>query len=86
MEISPEALNQLLPGISTYPSLNEQQLKALRHYEFKKQVDAAAQSQFIFRNKEGETSSLWVYPEVDLFKLKLKRAEPHAYGMYWHSI
>ena len=81
MEISPISLNQLLPGISSYPLLNEQQLKALRNYEFKKQVDSAAQSQFTFRNREGEVSSLWVYPEVDLFKLTLKRANNiNAYG------
>ncbi|HYC30309.1 MAG TPA: hypothetical protein VEB42_15850, partial [Chitinophagaceae bacterium] len=50
MEISPVALNNLLPGLSA-TSLNEQQLKALCHYEFKKQVDSAAESQLSFRNK-----------------------------------
>lgn len=73
MEISPVALNQLLPGLQARP-LDEQQLKALRHYEFKKQMDSAGESQFTFRNKEGDTSTLWVYPEVDLFKLTLRRA------------
>ena len=73
MEISPVALNNLLPALSS-PQLNQQQLKALCHYEFKKQVDSAAESQLTFRNKEGDTSTLWVYPEVDLFKVTLKKA------------
>jgi hypothetical protein len=81
MEVSPVALNQLLPGISSYPSLSENQLQALHHYEFKKQVDTAARSQLTFRIKEGETNSLWVYPEVDLFKLTLKKANGiNAFG------
>ncbi len=81
MEISPTSLNQVLPSIGSYPSLSDQQLKALCNYEFKKQVDSAAQTQLKFRNKEGEASSLWVYPEVDLFKLTLKKANNiNAYG------
>ena len=56
-------------------------MKALRNYEFKKQVDSAAQSEFSFRNREGETSTLWVYPEVDLFSLTLKKANNiNAFG------
>lgn len=80
MDVSPVALNQLLPGLQAKP-LDEQQLKALRHYEFKKHLDSAAESQFTFRNKEGDTSTLWVYPEVDLFKLTLRKAnEVNALG------
>jgi hypothetical protein len=80
MDVSPVALNQLLPGLQARP-LDEQQLKALRHYEFKKQMDSAAESQLTFRNKEGDTSTLWVYPEVDLFKLTLRKAnEVNALG------
>lgn len=81
MDLSAVALNNLMPLVSPYPSLNEHQLKALRHYEFKKLVDTAAQSQLSFRNKNGVTNSLWVYPEVDLIKLTLKKAnEINPYG------
>jgi hypothetical protein len=86
MEVSPVALNNLLPGLSSN-SLNEQQLKALCHYEFKKQVDSAAESQLTFRNKEGDTSTLWVYPEVDLFKVTLKKAnDVNALGNVLNTI
>ena len=86
MDVSPIALNQLLPGLQAKP-LNEQQLKALRHYEFKKNMDSAAESQLTFRNKEGDTSTLWVYPEVDLFKLTLRKAnEVNALGNVLNTV
>jgi hypothetical protein len=81
MDLSPLLLNQLLPQVSNYPSLSIPQLKALRTFEFGKGLNTVAQSTLAFRNKEGESSSLWVYPEVDLVKMTLKKANGiNAFG------
>ena len=56
-------------------------------YFFKKNMDSAAESQVTFRNKEGDTSTLWVYPEVDLFKLTLRKAnEVNALGNVLNTV
>lgn len=72
---SPYILNQLLENISDYPPLQEAQLTALLSSEFKENFHYAARTKVEFKGDAGDTVALWVYPEMKIQKIKLKKAE-----------
>ena len=73
LQMSPYRLNELLPQISSYPLLSEAELKALMTPDFQAQCSYAAESQVEFRGRRGDRVGLWVYPEMKLQRLVLKR-------------
>lgn len=72
-QMSPYRLNELLPQISSYPLLNDAELKALMTPDFKAQCSYAAQSQVEFKGRRGDRVGLWVYPEMKIQRLVLKQ-------------
>jgi hypothetical protein len=73
--VSPYGLNELLGQLATHPRLSEAELSALVGTEFKQRFHHAARTNVKFRGKPGETVALWVYPEVKLQQVVLKKAE-----------
>lgn len=81
LQISPSALNALIPKISKYPALNETQLNAVKTNDVKKIMDCAAIDHLEFKSLSGEANMLWVYPEVDLCEISFKKPNNvNAYG------
>jgi hypothetical protein len=72
--LSPEALNALLPALADVPSLDAEQLRAIRSPDFRRRFGQAADSHVTLRGRAGQRAALWVYPEVRLQRVILKRA------------
>ncbi|MCU0567011.1 MAG: hypothetical protein MUF49_10485, partial [Oculatellaceae cyanobacterium Prado106] len=71
---NPTQLNTLLGQISKQPPLEPAQLKALSAPEFQARFSHAARSQVEFEGSSGESVALWIYPEVKLQQVVLKKA------------
>ena len=75
MILSPDALNKLIPRVSggADQSLPEPQLEALRTPDFIERFNQAAKTQVDFKGRRGESAALWVYPEMKLREIVLKK-------------
>jgi hypothetical protein len=73
--LSPERLNDLLPQVSNHPRLTNAELMALKTIDFKNRFSHAARMEVKFKGKAGHTVALWVYPELKLQRIVLKKAE-----------
>jgi hypothetical protein len=71
---SPEGLNQLIPQVSSYPALNEDELAALRSPEFVTRFHQAARFRANLHGRPGASAALWVYPEIKMQKVVLYEA------------
>ncbi|BAZ11123.1 hypothetical protein NIES4071_29490 [Calothrix sp. NIES-4071] len=71
--ISLRELNELLGLISKYPRLEEAQLKALTAPEFEERFHYVARYQAKFDGDNGESAALWIYPELKLQQVMLKK-------------
>ncbi len=71
--LSPEVLNELSPTIGG-SSLSLDQLEALKTDAFIKHQHRAARNGLKYRGKDGEAAALWVYPEMVLREIVLKKA------------
>ena len=81
LQVSPHTLNKLVPSVAAgKPGLNEKQLKALANRELNRIMDSSGLVRLEFKTRRGETTSLWVYPEVDLVELGFKK--PHSINAY----
>ena len=79
--MSPYRLNELIPQISSHPSLSAAELAALMTPEFKQQCSYAARSAVEFKGKRGDGVGMWVYPEMKVQRVLLKQAgETNANG------
>ncbi len=82
--MSPLVLNQLLPTLGGTP-LSEAQRSALLTDKFGKAQHRASRTGLKFHGKSGEMGALWVYPEVALREVILKKANMiTAYGTIEH--
>jgi hypothetical protein len=72
--LSPFALNRLLPSLSKHPMLKEPELNALRSPEFIDRFNHAARTKVSFRGKVGDSAALWIFPEIKIQKIVLKKA------------
>lgn len=70
LELSLDALNKLLPGMSK-PALPEAQLRALKSPELQKSYHLSARINLEMKGKNGETGTIWAYPEMSLHQLHL---------------
>ncbi len=78
--LSPEVLNDLLPSIGGI-SLNIDQLEALKTDAFIKHQHRASRSGLKYKGSDGEAAALWVYPEMVLREIVLKKtADVTPYG------
>jgi hypothetical protein len=68
-------LNRLTDRISSHPALNEEELAALRTRDFADRFSQAARTQVSMRGRPGEAAAIWLYPEVKLQRVVLRRAE-----------
>ncbi|MCH2225762.1 MAG: hypothetical protein MK066_13410 [Crocinitomicaceae bacterium] len=79
--MSTEVLNDLLPSISEYSSLSRVQLETLEQSKYIQTQHKAARTSINYRGKDGEMAVLWVYPEVQLREIHLKRiGNTNAHG------
>lgn len=74
LAMSPYALNDLLPRISDAPPLGEAELAALGTREFTERLHLAARHRVFFRGRVGDSAALWIFPEVRLHEVLLRRA------------
>ncbi|MEO1378234.1 MAG: hypothetical protein AAFW70_28965, partial [Cyanobacteria bacterium J06635_10] len=74
------SLNQLLSQISDDSQLNSEQMKALHCPEFVKQFHHAAMTQVEFDGDRGDDVALWVYPEMRLQNIVLKKVANTDYN------
>lgn len=74
MELSPQVLAQLrellAPG---EPALNEGELSALSSDDFVQRINQRGRARVRFRGRPGDGLALWVYPEVKLQDVVLRR-------------
>jgi hypothetical protein len=74
MRLGLRGLNALLPRLDAgLTSLGEAELNALRTTSFVGRFDAAARYEARFGGSRGTSVALWVYPEVKLASVALKR-------------
>lgn len=73
MELSPDALNRLLPQISSHPSLEPMDLAALRNDDFHARYNVAARSRIELGAMPGDSAALFVYPEFSLHRVVLQK-------------
>ena len=73
LEVSPAMLNELLPSLGAYPSLNQQQLAALRTDDLDPQMNQEATVRLDLKGKRDERGVVWVYPELVVHELTLNR-------------
>jgi hypothetical protein len=73
MILSPYRLNDLMQYTTDYPALDEEELDALTDSQFRTQFSHLAQTQVKFRGRLGDGVALWVYPELQVQRILLKR-------------
>lgn len=73
-EASLSLINRQLPRISDYPSLTDEQLVALSSDHFMNGSAFSARTQLEFRGRSGDTLALWVFPELEVREIILKKA------------
>ncbi len=73
LEVSPVELNKLLPTISSYPSLDTEQLQALMTDELENEMNQEANVRIEMKGKKGERGVLWVYPELKVHEFILQK-------------
>jgi hypothetical protein len=73
--MNPYALNDLISQISSQPKLDAAQLSALLSSEFKERFNHAARTQVQFKGRSGDSVALWVYPELRLQRVMLKKVK-----------
>ncbi len=80
MILSPDGLNKLLPRLSEQP-LSPEQLAALRTPDFMDRFSQAGKTEVEFKGRKGDSVALWVYPEVKLQDVVLRKsAQVNAHG------
>ena len=72
-EASLSKINEVLPRLSDYPKLNPAQLEALKHEEFAKSLTFSARTQLTYRGRTGDTLALWIFPELEVREIILKK-------------
>ncbi|MBU0680019.1 MAG: hypothetical protein KKD73_01225 [Proteobacteria bacterium] len=75
MELSPDALNRLLPQISSHPSLEPMDLAALRNDDFHARYNVAGRTSMELGAMPGDSAALFVYPEFNLHRVVLQKAK-----------
>ena len=75
MILSADALSKLIPRVSggADQPLSDEQLDALRTPDFVDRFNQAAKTQVEFKGRRGESAALWVYPEMKLREVVLKK-------------
>jgi len=71
--LSINALNDLIPRISTESPLGGEELSALRSPDFQERIQQVARTQVRFSGRSGETVSMWIYPVVKMQRVILQR-------------
>ncbi|NEQ70549.1 MAG: hypothetical protein F6K21_34665 [Symploca sp. SIO2D2] len=91
MVLSPQQLERLLAWISDKPRLDDEEMAALCCCEFRDSFHQLARTQVEFEGDEGDSATLWVYPEVDLRRVVLKQvmdsdANGHVLELSDHTV
>lgn len=73
LEVSPVELNKLIPMISAYPMLTEQQLSAFKTDDLQKRYDQEAKATLELRGTKNETGAVWAFPETAIHKVILSK-------------
>lgn len=75
LEISPRELNDLIPRISSYPPLNQGQLKALSSEDLGKIFDQQASARLELKGRKEERGYVWTFPEIQLRTIQLLKVD-----------
>jgi hypothetical protein len=75
MILSPDVLSRLIPRVSdgADDALSDAQLDALRSPDFVDRFNQVARTQVDFKGRRGENVALWIYPEMKLRDVVLKK-------------
>jgi hypothetical protein len=73
LEVSPLELNKLLTSSGDYPTLSLEHLAALMSDEFETQMNQEANFQIALKGKKDERGVVWVYPEITIHEVILKK-------------
>ncbi|MGK7923767.1 MAG: hypothetical protein AB4290_00690 [Spirulina sp.] len=68
-----DLLEKLLAWISDKPRLQPEEMMALRCCEFRESFNRLARTQVDFTGNGGDSATLWVYPEIEVRRVILKR-------------
>ena len=75
MELSLQTLNEIIPSLdSKLNPLDDEQLSALTRDDFSDRFNQSAQYRIRLRGRPEDTGAVWVYPEVKLQTVVLKKA------------
>lgn len=74
LEITPVELNNLIPSISSYNSLELPRLGAFKTDELSRDYNSEALISLKLKGKTSETGMIWTYPEIGLFEFVLNKA------------
>jgi hypothetical protein len=83
MILSPDALSKIISRVlgSADQPLSDAQLDALRTPDFVDRFNQTAKTQVDFKGRRGESAALWVYPEMKLRDVVLKKiSNVNEYG------
>jgi len=72
-EVSPAELNKILPAIGNYPSLSEEQIKALMTDELENQMNQESNVRIELKGRKDERGVIWVYPELTIHEIVLQK-------------
>lgn len=73
-EFGVNALNNILTLANQQP-LDESMLKVLGESDIEKSFQQVSRIRLEMKGREGDTSTLWAYPEISLYKLHVSRVE-----------
>ena len=74
LEISLEALNELLPSLSM-EKLSKEYLEALKTPQLEKYYNQVARINVVLKGRSGDTGTLWTYPEVCIHNMHIAKAK-----------
>jgi hypothetical protein len=74
MELNAESLNQLLTLLGE-KALDTEQLTALKTSALKPFYNEEARMRGVFKGRSADTVALWAYPDVNIHKISLLKAE-----------
>ena len=81
LEITPAALNALLPDISPYPGLSPDELLALKSDDMSRLQNQVATYRIQMRGKKEDKGIIWIYTEIAIHQIFIQNAtQVNEYG------
>ncbi len=81
LQISPVALNALLPRLGDFSPLDEEKLRALQSDEWSTAFNTEATARLEMKGRDEEAGAVWVYPEISVHAIthyRVQRADDYG--------